>query len=160
MRLSVLWTTSLIALWLVLTQASLASWVIGIPFILLALVVCVQCFSSGDQQQIQAINIHGVLRFILYFVWESIRGGIDVVRVVMSAKPGLDSQFFDYQISLQNSIARQFFISSISLLPGTLSADWNADTARIHALDLNTDTSNGVKILEQKIADIFGEQLC
>lgn len=152
--------TPLIVLWLVLSAASLSSWVIGIPVIMLVIVVCDRCLGFSSNLKTSAINLLGLFRFMFFFVQESIRGGIDVGRIVLSSKPGSNPRFFDYPIALQNPVAQHLFINSISLLPGTLSAAWQGDRAHIHALDHSTETIQGIKALESRVGEMFGEKPC
>jgi len=162
MRFPFILTVMMIAVWLLLSRGESTSWVIGVPFLTLAGFVFVVYLGTGEHQQSPKFRIRpvGTMQFIVFFIVESLRGGIDVVRIVLSAKPVLNPQFFDYPVSLKNSVAQQLFISSISLLPGTLSVDWEDGNVRIHVLNLQDGTFNGVKALEIKIANIHGEALC
>jgi multicomponent Na+:H+ antiporter subunit E len=153
-----LWILALSSLWFVLTRGDLASWSIGIPFIALAVIIQRSMFSAHPPDKNQ-ISIPGLLQFLYFFCVESIRGGIDVSQRVLVKKPRVEPLFYDYQIKLQQAVARQFFINTISLLPGTLCADWNNNIAHIHALDSSPQILQGIKTLELKIAGLFGEKI-
>ena len=146
----------LASLWLVLTQYQLSSWIIGIPFIGLALLAIP---STRHTAAISKLHGKSLAKFLKLFVTESIHGGIDVSRRVLAAKPAVDPGFFDYPIRLQGTTARQLFISSISLLPGTLCADWVDDKAYIHALDEKSMSVDGIRRLEEQVAAMFGEKI-
>ncbi len=146
----------LVLLWLVLAENQLSSWVIGIPFIALALLIVPP---TSDQPFSFSLRGKGLLQFLRLFAIESIRGGIDVSRRVLVAEPAISPGFFDYPLRLQGSVARKLFIASISLLPGTLTADWVENTARIHTLDDSSQSVEAIQILEQHIAALFGEIL-
>jgi len=148
----------LLALWLMLTAGSPGSWVIGLPFIALALWLQP---SSANRPKLSGLsfNIGGLIRFIYFFMLESLRGGIDVSRRVLSSRPRTDADFYEYPMRLQKPHAQQLFISSISLLPGTLCADMNDCQLRIHTLDRNMDTPDAVRRLESLVGKIFGETL-
>jgi len=62
-------------------------------------------------------------------------------------------------MQLQIPYAQQLFISSISLLPGTLCADMNNNQIRIHTLDQQMDTTRGIRRLESLVGKIFGETI-
>jgi multisubunit Na+/H+ antiporter MnhE subunit len=62
-------------------------------------------------------------------------------------------------MQLQIPHAQKLFISSISLLPGTLCADMSNNQLRIHALDQQMDTARGIRRLESLVGKIFGEAL-
>ena len=148
---------ALALLWLLLTDASLASWIIGIPFILLALAVIPRSPAAAAAAiEFRPTRLPG---FLAYFIVESLRGGLDVSRRVFSARPAITPTFFDYALRLESTPARQLFINCISLLPGTLSADWLDDRLRIHSLDDGPQASAEVRRLEHGVARLFGESL-
>lgn len=157
----VIWIVVLSLLWALLSQGDPASWVIGIPFIALGLTMQVFLHSRKLQANRTGVRVsfQGLWQFIYFFCVESIRGGIDVSRRVLSGKPDVNPYFYDYPIRLQQPVARQFFLNTISLLPGTLCVDWNQDTAHVHALDDSTHLLEGVKALEIRTGRLFGEKI-
>ena len=155
-RTSAKWMLVLPALWLILTAGDLSSWVIGLPFIALAILLQPASASSSNKFS-QSFSVSGLLQFIYVFIIESVRGGIDVSRRVLKPEVNTAPVFYDYDMRLQLPYAQQLFISSISLLPGTLCADLDEDRLRIHSLDRHVDTDKGIKRLESLVGKIFGE---
>ena len=153
----VAWILLLVALWLLLTGGSLSSWVIGIPFVLLAIFAMPK--GSVSSAETQALKLARLPAFLGYFIVESVRGGLDVSRRVFATRPRIEPGFFEYPLSLKSEPARHLFVNCISLLPGTLSADWDGDHARIHTLDRGPQSSDALHLLEQRIGHLFGEQL-
>ncbi len=153
----VFWGLVLASIWLLLSQGDIASWVIGLPFILIAMALR----PSGQQSQNKesTFNLTGLLRFSYFFFIESFRGAIDISRRVLATDLKIDPYFYEYSIRLRHPVARQLFVNTISLVPGTLSADWFNENARIHSLDKQPQLKQGVIQLENRIASIFGEQL-
>jgi len=158
LRSSVMWTLALLAVWLILTAADLASLIIAIPFIALAILLRPVADNRSDKSSL-LVNISGLVQFGYFFILESLRGGVDVSRRVLAPKTRVDPIFYDYSMQLQIPYAQQLFISSISLLPGTLCADLNNNQIRIHTLDQHMDTTQGIKRLESLVGKIFGETL-
>jgi multicomponent Na+:H+ antiporter subunit E len=158
LRSSTKWTLLLLAVWLMLTAGDTASWIIGLPFVALAILLQPVSDNRSDKFSL-SLNISGLLQFAYFFILESLRGGMDVSRRVLAAKPRIDPVLYDYSMQLQKPHAQQFFISSISLLPGTLCADLNNNRIRIHSLDQHTETAQGIKRLESLVGKIFGEAL-
>ena len=155
-RTSAKWMLLLFALWLILTAGDLSSWVIGLPFI--ALAILLQPVSAGSSSKFsRSFSVSGLLQFSYVFIIESVRGGIDVSRRVLKPEVNTAPVFYDYDMRLQLPYAQQLFISSISLLPGTLCADLDNNRLRIHSLDRHIDTDKGIKRLESLIGKIFGE---
>ncbi len=79
-------------LWWVLTGGRASSWIIGVPTIALALWV----MSRLPQTPLRPISFAGLLRFIPYFLLQSIRGGIDVARRTYSPTLPLDPQIIEF----------------------------------------------------------------
>jgi len=155
-RTSARWILLLFVLWLILTAGDIGSWMIGLPFIVLAILL--QPISGGSSNKFGlSLNVSGLVQFAYVFIIESLRGGVDVSRRVLTAEPRVAPVFYDYQMQLQMPYAQQLFISSISLLPGTLCADIDKDRLRIHTLDRHMETAEGVKRLESMVGKIFGE---
>jgi len=148
----------LLALWLMLTAGSPGSWIIGLPFIALAVLFQPTSVSKSKQPDL-SFNIVGLIRFTYFFMLESLRGGIDVSRRVLSSRTRTDADFYEYSMRLQKPHAQQLFISSISLLPGTLCADFKDSQLHIHTLDRHMDTPNAIRRLESLVGKIFGEAL-
>ena len=144
-------------LWLLLNQGDWASWIIGFPFILLA--IALRPGTNEIKNIPRKLSLLGLLRFAYFFIVESFLGAVDISRRVLRKEIRNEPEFYDYSIRLQHPMARQFFINTISLVPGTLSADWLDDNARIHTLDQEPQLKQGVIELENRIASVFGEQL-
>ena len=159
LRSSAMWALALLAVWLILTAGDLASLIIAVPFIALAILLQPVAADNSCKKSSQLVNISGLLQFAWFFILESLRGGVDVSRRVLAAETRVDPVFYDYSMQLQIPYAQQLFISSISLLPGTLCADMNNDQLRIHTLDQQMDTARGIRRLESLVGKIFGEAL-
>jgi len=151
-------TFALLAFWLILTAGDSASLIIAALFIVLAILLKPPIAKNTSKTMLN-VNISGLLQFAWFFMLESLRGGIDVSRRVLSARPRVDAVFYDYSMRLQIPYAQQLFISSISLLPGTLCAELDKQQLRIHTLDQQMDTPAGIRRLESLIGKIFGEAL-
>ena len=155
-RTSAKWMLLLFALWLMFTAGDPGSWLIGLPFIALAILLQ-PLPDSGTSKSGHSLNVSGLLQFVYVFIIESLRGGVDVSRRVLTSELRTDPVFYDYQMRLQLPYAQQLFISSISLLPGTLCADLDDNRLRIHSLDRHMDTAKGIERLESQVGKIFGE---
>lgn len=140
-------------LWLLLTEGEPASWMIGAPSVLLAAWVA----RSIGADRIGRLSPIGLLRFLPFFVWESMRGGVDVARRVVGPRLRVTPGFFSYAVQLRGPQARLLFVNSASLLPGTLVADIQGDRLQIHALDRHGDFSDELHRLETAVGRVYGE---
>jgi multicomponent Na+:H+ antiporter subunit E len=136
-------------LWWVLTGGRVSSWIIGVPTIALALWV----MGAAPPTPLWPISFVGLLRFIPYFLLQSVHGGIDVARRAYSPSLPLDPQIIDFSLNLPAGRPQIFFLNSVSLLPGTLSADLVGTTLKVHVLDRKVDPQLGQ--LENRVAHLF-----
>jgi multicomponent Na+:H+ antiporter subunit E len=142
-------------LWWVLVGGDSASWVVGVP-VVAAAVWSAWRLRSDDAGR---ISLRGLLRFIPFFLWESIRGGVDVASRVLRPRMAIRPGFISYTTALHTPAGRLLFVNCISLLPGTLAADIADDELRVHTLDIEGDTGRELSRLERRVAAVYGEQL-
>jgi multicomponent Na+:H+ antiporter subunit E len=152
---SILGTALSALLWLVLAGTDPTSWVIGAPSILAALWAKVRL--SGEP--IRRLSVPGAIRFLPYFLWESLKGGVDVALRVLGSRVRVNPGYIDYRLRLARPSARVLFMDLINLLPGTLTADVEGNRAKIHTLDLGGDHLRSLMDLEERVAALFGETL-
>lgn len=137
-------------LWWALTEGEPA-WGVGAPVILLATVAAWRLRLPGRVR----LSLAGTLRFLPYFVWQSLRGGVDVARRALDPRLPLDPALLVYRLRLPPGPARVFLADVVSLLPGTLSAELAGDRLRLHVLD-RASAPAAVRELEGRVGALFG----
>lgn len=137
-------------LWLLLTEGAADAWVVGLPTILGALVV--------SHRLVPPIRLRPValMRFLPMFAWRSLVGAWDVAARAMRPGRPLKPSLRNYRTNLPDGLPRVFFANTVSLLPGTLSADLEGDTLCIHALDDSESALESLTSLEAAVASLFG----
>jgi len=140
-------------LWWLLADGHQGSWMIGIPAVLAASWAAHALGSGGHLD----ISIPGLLRFFPFFIWESLRGGLDVARRTLAPRMRIEPGFTVFHTSLQNPSARLLFTNSMCLLPGTLAADLHNDRIEVHMLDATIDPQAELARLERSVALIYRE---
>ncbi len=140
-------------MWWILTDGAMDSWPIGVPVVLLATLVSVMLMPPLSW------SLRGILRFIPYFLWYSIRGGVDVARRAMHPRMPISPGLVDYRFRLPPGLSRVFMANTVSLLPGTLSVELEEEILRIHVLDETGAIDEELNVLENRLADIFGLEL-
>lgn len=141
--------------WLVLLGWQPLSWIIGVPSVLLA-----SWAHARLAPEMPMPRLGAALGFIGFFLVESLRSGLDVAQRILRPRMRIAPGFQEYWMQLEQPAARTLFVNSISLLPGSLSADLiEPDQVRIHALDARTDLGPELARLEQRIARLFAETL-
>lgn len=152
-RFGLLLPGALGGLWLLLSNGETSSWLVGIP------VVSAAAWTSHHLGGARCIGVSWMAlpRYLAFFLWESVRGGIDVAWRVMAPQMRISPGFARYQIRLRQEGARLLFANSVSLMPGTLAADLYDDCLEIHALDTGSDFSGELRRVEAAVGRVFGE---
>lgn len=80
-----------------------------------------------------------LLRFALMVVWDILVANLQVARLILGSPAKLRPAFIHLPLDLDDDFAITLLASTISLTPGTVSADVSADrrTLLIHALDVD-----------------------
>lgn len=130
-----------------------ASWYIGLPIVLLA-VLALRPSASGPLYV--PWRAHQLFVFILFFIFHSVKGATDVARRVIAPRLAIDPQQLGYHVGLPAGPSRILFIGAINLLPGTLVIDARGKELIIHALDASASTTVELQRLERRIAALFG----
>lgn len=154
MLLSTTGTISLLLLWLLLAEGNLASLLVGIPFI--ALAWWVYRIQRASNLISLSFSLSGAFRFLVFFLWESLRGGLDVAARVWRPRIPLSPAFVEYQVIFPDGPIRVVFLYTISLLPGTLSVKMDEHNClKIHTLDASGDMQGELAKLEARVCDLF-----
>ena len=142
---------ALALIWWVITDGALSSWILGVPVLAMAVWASLRLNASSDAQ----ISLSGLLRFLPFFLWESLRGGVDVARRTLAPALHVEPDFIRYRSRLPSQAARAFFANCVSLLPGTLVADIKDEWLEVHVLNSDSDAEGDLRRLEQVVARVF-----
>ncbi len=134
--------------WSTLTGFNPASWILGFPAVLLA--VWISLMLSPDSGC--SLSLGGACSFIPFFLKQSTLSGIDVMRRTLSPRLLVNPGLVSYSTYLPEGLARIFFVNTISLLPGTLSADLTGNRVTIHTIDRELPIWANIQNLELRIA--------
>jgi multicomponent Na+:H+ antiporter subunit E len=137
--------------WAGLNGTDTGSWLIGLPTVLIAAALV----SRMPRRRRSALRWSGVPPFAVYFLRQSALGGWDVARRVMGRRLTIDPGVVAYRSSLPDGAELHLFLSIISLLPGTLTAQFDGDAVRVHAIDVASDLQSELAVLERRIAGMF-----
>jgi multicomponent Na+:H+ antiporter subunit E len=138
-------------LWWVIAGGAAGSWLIGVPAVAAAAWASVW-LARGPRVR---PSLLGFLRFIPFFLWGSLLGGMDVALRTLSPTPRVDPVFARYRTRLTQPAARVFFANCASLLPGTLAANIDRDEIELHVLSRELDLGAELGRLERAVARIF-----
>lgn len=141
-------------LWLVLTGFAPGALVFGGPAIAAAAALSF-LFPPAPPWRIAPF---AAVRFAFYFAWQSVCGALDVARRALDPRMPLAPGFRTVTLTLRPGPGRILLANTISLLPGTLSAEIAGNRLIVHALDTDADIAAEVADLERRIRAVFGER--
>lgn len=137
--------------WAILTGGR--GWGVGIPVILLATA------ASARTGRVSGGSITGLLRFLPYFAWSSLQSGVDVAFRALHPRLPIEPCLLRYEMKLASPAARILMANTVTLMPGTLSADLRGRILVVHVLDARSPATERLDLLERRVADLFGLDL-
>jgi multicomponent Na+:H+ antiporter subunit E len=140
-------------IWWLLAGDDPKSWWVGVPAVLAGFFVR-RLLPSAAQEGWRPIQLPV---FAVYFLQQSLLSGWDVIRRTFDPRLPLAPRLLSYTPRLRGHFARVFFANAISLLPGTLSTDFDGPDLIVHVLDERARNTDSMRRLEDRIARLFGE---
>lgn len=95
----------------------------------------------------------------VFFVRESISGGIDVARRAFSPRMPIDPGFTEVTLRLPEGPARVFLANLLNITPGTVSVELLPGSLRIHMLDIEMPIEQKVREMEVLMGKLFALEL-
>lgn len=145
------------AIWWLLTNGRPDALVFGACCAAAAALVPLVIGDAGDAAAQRAL-LPTVLRLPLllpFFLWQSLRGGVDVALRALKPRLPLAPAMMDYRLRLPPGPAPVMMASLVSLMPGTL-AMISGTRLKVHVLDARRDYSDELERLEALVARVFG----
>jgi multicomponent Na+:H+ antiporter subunit E len=155
-----LWRLSIFTLlWWILTEGRREALLFGAPFIVAAALLSVVFKGASlGRNGHGRISLSALGRLIPFFLWHSLRGGIDVgIRAFKPSLP-LAPDLVDYPLRLPSGPAAVLMAGLVSLMPGTLAVIWDG-RLRVHVLDRGGHFWRDLERLEEQVGAVFGLQL-
>lgn len=143
------------AVWFVVVEADMESWLFGAAFIAVATVASLR-LTPVRQWRVRPM---AALRYAAFFAHQSVAGGFDVAMRAIRPSMPIDPDLLRYRLRLEPDHARVLLADTVSLLPGTLSAGIEGDSLMMHVLDCGLEVEASTRSVEERIADLFGIEL-
>ena len=137
-------------MWWALTDGAAGSWWIGVPAVACAVIVSVALLQQAG------IVWREVVGFVPFFLWHSLKGGVDVARRVFHPRMPIAPELIEYPLRLPPGLPQVTLINITSLLPGTLSAEIEGQVLKVHVLDSRGDFLLELKALERRVGRMWG----
>jgi multicomponent Na+:H+ antiporter subunit E len=135
------------ALWAILSGSE--GWSIGVPVIFIA-TAATSLVTPANRW-----SLAGLARFLPYFIWNSLRGGVDVAARALHPGLPIDPAVLRYEMRLDSIEARVLMADTVTLLPGTLSADLQGKVLLVHVLNASGPFMERLGTLEQRVGGLF-----
>lgn len=142
----------IILVWLVVSEGDAASLRAGVPTAILAAAISM-ALSPG---RLPTPSFLGAIRFAGFFLFHSVRGGVDVASRAIRPSLPIDPGIVSYRVRIEPTGVRVLFENTLSLLPGTLSIHLAEDELIVHVLDRSTSTVRDIDLVERRVAGVFG----
>jgi len=145
-------------IWLIFTEFDFRSFIIGVFFIAAAAVMASWLFSqqSKGRNNYTSIQLIAIPRFILFFILQSILGGIDTAKRAFSKHLNIAPGFIHYQLRLLTlDVNTNLFFNLLSLLPGSAYVTNEPQGIVIHFLSLTESSIDEIKHCEQEVARLY-----
>lgn len=140
-------------LWWVLAEGRADAWGLGVAAALAATLASLWLLPPGGRR----IGALPLLRFVLFFLWNSLRGGLQVALMALRRRPGLRPAIVEISLALPPGAPRLLLLNALTLMPGTLGVRLSDDgRLRVHVLDARLPLAAEAGALEAHIARLFG----
>lgn len=138
-------------LWAALTGGDPASWAFGGPAVVAGAAIAFLLPPSQPGR----VSPFGALGFAVWFAAQSLRGAVDVARRAFDPRMPLRPGFRSYTTALPAGPARIVMVNTITLLPGTLTAELNGNRLVVHMLDTRADLAREMGAVEARVRALF-----
>ena len=142
-------------IWWLLSGGGPKAWSVGAVVILAALIVSLRLLPAGPHH----VSLFGLFAFTVFFIVQSVKAGVQVARIALRPRLDLRPVMVEFSSRLQDESARVFLASTLSLLPGTLSAGLEGRMLRMHVLDERMPAEEEFREVERRVARVFCTEL-
>lgn len=139
-------------LWWVLAEGSGSGWALGAVATVLATWASLVLLPPGRV----SISPAGFVRFLAFFVRNSVHGGLQVAGMAWRGRAALQPALVEMAVTLPPGGQRVLLVNTLGLMPGTLGVDMAGDTLRLHVLDERLPILAEARALEAVIGRMFG----
>ncbi len=139
-------------LWWVLAEGRRDAWGLGAVAVATATWASLQLQAPSRQR----FSIVGFLGFAGFFLWNSLRSGVQVAWIALRRHPDLRPEFLELELALPAGTPRVLLLNTLGLMPGALGVRLDGDRLMLHVLDERLPVAAEMRALEAHIARLFG----
>jgi multicomponent Na+:H+ antiporter subunit E len=97
-----------------------------------------------------------LLAFLPWFLLQSARGGADVAVRAFRGPAAVRPGFVAYRTRIRQPLVRVIFANTVSLMPGTFTAQLDGAELLVHTLDERADVHDRLARIEDRVCRAFG----
>ncbi|OGB32381.1 MAG: hypothetical protein A3F78_02450 [Burkholderiales bacterium RIFCSPLOWO2_12_FULL_61_40] len=139
-------------LWWILAEGSADSWGLGAVAVAAATAVSLRLMPPG----LHRMGGIALLRFLTFFLWNSIRGGWQVAMLALRPRLDLEPIVLELSLALPPGAPSILMLGALGLMPGSVGMRLDHRRLRLHVLDGRLPMAKEARSLEGHIARLFG----
>ena len=139
------------AIWWLLVDGGVAAWGFG----LLAIPAATAASLLLQPDRPVRLRAAGLVPYAARFLIESLVSGFDVARRALDPRLPLDPTFLEVPLSLAEETPRSLLAATVTMLPGTLTAEIERDHLVIHTIDRSAPVAARVRRMERLVGGLF-----
>lgn len=148
----------LTAVWWAVIEGDASVAVYGLAVVPLAVATSLALTPPGPARSSWPRRTVAAVGLIVWFLWQSVRGGIDVARRAVARPVALDPVERRYRWRCPSPRVRVVVAGLNGLMPGTLTTAQDDEALTLHVLHHELDTEPQLAELERRVAAVLGEQ--
>lgn len=143
-----------VSLWWILAEGRVDGWLLGGVAVAAASWASIKLLPPGKHP----IRLAGLTGFLRFFLWNSLRGGMQVAGMALRGRAALQPGMIELPVMLPPGGARILLVNVLGLMPGTLGVDLDDTVLRLHLLDERLPVVAEARALEAAVASLFGSR--
>lgn len=140
-----------IVLWWILAEGRIDTWGIGAIAVVSAVIVSLRLLPVSAVR----VSLPGLAAFICLFIWNSVRGGVQVALAAFRGRTALRPGILEMRLELPPGGGRILLVNTLGLMPGTLGVELDDDRLRVHVLDERLPIAEEAREIERAIGRLF-----
>lgn len=146
-------------LWWALSEGDQSTWSYAAVIVPAAVAVSVLTLPPRPIRAGPARRSTAAVALAGWFLWRSVRGGVDVALRAVRPTLDIDPGFVSHRFRLPPGPARIAVMNLMNLMPGSLSARIDGEVLLLHVVDTSMPVLATIGTLEQKVAAVTGADL-
>lgn len=143
----------LAVLWLIAAEGHLAAWPLALAGIGAATAASLWLLPPA---RVPAISLPGLAVFVLWFMRQSLLGGLQVAALALRPRQALRPALVELPLTLPPGPPRVLFTAALGLMPGTLGVRLHGDRLWVHVLDRGQPLADEAARLAARVSAVFG----